>query len=191
MRLCAIAASKRCAITTLAFLARRIFFGWILIGAEHLADSVSRLLVIGIGNPDRGDDAAGRRVAGLLRGTMPAKIEIVEHDGEATALLAYLDGVGTAFLVDACASGAPAGTVWRFDVAAAPLPERIFNLSTHGLGLAEALELARALGLLPKHCIAYAVEGASFAVGAPLSAPVKTAVVTIAERIRAEIAAYV
>ncbi|MBX5454505.1 MAG: hydrogenase maturation protease [Acidobacteriia bacterium] len=188
---CVNAVNRPCAITILAFRARRIFYAWTSIGVEHVDESAPRVRVIGIGNPDRGDDAAGRRVAALLRGTLPAKIAIVEHDGEATALLACLDGVEAAFLVDACASGAPAGTVRRFDVTAAPLPQRIFPFSTHGLGLAEAVELARALGALPKHCIVYAVEGASFAAGAPLSAPVRTAVATIAERIRAEIAANI
>ena len=92
-----------------------------------------------------------------------------------------------AFLVDACASGAPAGTVRRFDVAETPLPAAAFGLSSHGLGLAEAIELARALGLLPPSCVVYAIEGQSFAIGAPLSPPVATAVAAVAARLRVEI----
>ncbi len=152
-----------------------------------MANGRSRRIVIGIGNPDRGDDAAGRAVARLLRGLLPKDVDLVEHDGETTGLLARLDGVTAAFLVDACASGAPAGTVRRFDVAERLLPREAFGLSSHSLGLAEAVELARALGQLPLCCVVYAIEGESFAVGAPLSPPVVTAVAEVAARLRTEI----
>jgi hydrogenase maturation protease len=149
-----------------------------------------RQIVLGVGNPNRGDDAAGRWVARLLRGRLPDDVEVAEHDGEATSLLVRFGGVAAAFLVDACASGALAGTVRRFDVSAAPLPQAAFGLSTHGFGLAEAIELARALALLPTHCIVYAVEGESFEVGAQLSLPVSAAVADVARRLAAEIAGY-
>lgn len=147
----------------------------------------SRRIVLGIGNCDRGDDAAGRKVARLLRRMVSGDVEVAEHDGEATALLARLDRVGAAYLIDACVSGAPAGTVHRFDVGASPLPQRMFGLSTHGFGLAEALELARALGQLPGHCIVYAIEGECFELGAPLSLPVSASVVQVVRRLGSEI----
>jgi len=118
---------------------------------------------------------------------LPAGIEVAELHGEATAILACLDGAAAAYLVDACATGAPAGTVRRFDVVARPLPQAAFGLSTHGFGLIEAIELARALGELPPRCIVYAVEGQSFETGAPLSTPVEAAVVTLARELIAEI----
>lgn len=147
----------------------------------------SRRVVIGIGNPDRGDDAAGRMVARLLRGVLPDDVSLIEHDGETAGLLAELDGAAEAFLVDASASGAPAGTVRRLDVAETPLPRAAFGVSSHGIGLAEAVELARTLGQLPQSCVVYAIEGSSFAVGAPLSPPVANAVADVAARLRAEI----
>lgn len=154
-----------------------------------MTQSALRRIVIGVGNADRGDDAAGRAVAKLLRGARPAGIEIVERDGEATALLSELDGAIEAFLIDACASGAPPGTVRRFDVAAGPLPQHDFGGSTHGFGLAAAVELARALGRLPPSCIVYAIEGETYEFGAPLSPSVEAAVAEVARRVTAEIAA--
>lgn len=145
-------------------------------------------VVIGIGNDHRGDDGAGRAVARLLRGTLPAGVDVAELGGEATELLSRLQGVAEAYVIDACASGAPSGTVRRFDVLAAPLPQDAFGLSTHGFGLAEAVELGRTLGQLPSRCIIYAIEGGSFATGAPLSQPVAAAVVDVAASLRAEIA---
>jgi hydrogenase maturation protease len=144
-------------------------------------------MVIGIGNPDRGDDGAGRAVTQHLRGVLPADVEIVAHDGETAGLVALLDGIAAAFLVDACASGAPAGTVRRYDVTQGPLPAASFGLSSHGLGLAEAIELARALGCLPPCCVVYAIEGESFAIGTPLSLPVATAVGDVVAHVSGEI----
>lgn len=147
----------------------------------------SRRIVIGIGNTDRGDDAAGRIVARLLRQTLPEEVEVIEQEGEATALLARLDGAAEAFLVDACFGGAPVGTVQRFDVAAAPLPNQAFGLSTHGFGLAEAVELARALDRLPPRCLVYAIEGKRFEAGAPMSPAVSAAVAELVRWMETEI----
>jgi hydrogenase maturation protease len=143
--------------------------------------------VIGIGNPDRGDDAVGRLVVRNLQGRLPSGVEVVEAGGEATALLAHMDGAAEVYLVDACASGAEPGTVRRFDAAAAPLPQAAFGLSTHGFGPAEALELARALAQLPARCVVYAIEGAGFEAGAPLSGAVLAAVPRVVERLCGEL----
>jgi hydrogenase maturation protease len=144
-------------------------------------------IVLGIGNPDRGDDAAGPAVARHLRRLLLAGVEVIEHGGEATALVAQMEGTASAFLIDACASGAPPGTIHRFDVNAAPVPDMAVGLSTHGFGLAMAVELARTLGQLPPRCIVYAIDGASFTTGAPLSSPVAAAVADVVDRLCGEL----
>ena len=138
---------------------------------------------------DRGDDGAGRAVARRLRGTLPADVAVEESDGEPASLLALLEGVESAFLVDACRSGAIAGTVLRFDASSTPLPETAFAFSTHGLGLGKAIELARALNQLPPRAIVYAIEAESFEPGAQLSSAVAAAVSRACEQISAELAA--
>jgi hydrogenase maturation protease len=145
-----------------------------------------RVLVLGVGNPDRGDDAAGRAVAQRLRGGLPVHVEVQEAGGEAGDLLGRLEHVAAAFVVDACVSGAAAGAIHRFDVSRSPLPQGAFAASTHGFGLREAIELARALGRLPSRCVVYAIEGEGFEVGAPLSPAVAAAVIEVAGRVRAE-----
>jgi hydrogenase maturation protease len=144
--------------------------------------------LIGVGNPDRGDDAAGRAVARRLVGALPKDVEIVEVDGEATSIMECFQNADAAIVVDACASGASAGTVQRFDAAAGPLPDHTFGVSTHGFGLASAIELARTLGDLPAYCVVYAIEGQSYEMGAPLSPPVAAAVDDLATRLRTEFA---
>jgi len=148
-----------------------------------------RTLVLGIGNPDRGDDGVGRAVARRLSGTLPEGAAVAEHGGEATGVLACIEGAHTVFFVDACASGEPPGTIHRFDVAAAPLPAAAFALSSHGFGLPEAVELARTLGTLPPAAVVYAIEGGGFDTGAALSPAVEAAVAEVADRLSREIAA--
>ena len=147
----------------------------------------ARVVVIGIGNIERGDDGAGRAVARLLRHMVSGTVEIFEQDGEATSLLDKLDGVPTAYLIDACVSNAPPGTIHRVDANHAPLPQASSDLSTHGFGLAAAIELGRALDRLPRRTVVFAIEAESFAAGAPLCEPVAAATVIVADRIRSEI----
>jgi hydrogenase maturation protease len=149
--------------------------------------SPSRTVVLGIGNIERGDDGAGCQVARLLRHMLGGRAEVIEQDGEATVILARIEGRDTAYLVDACVSGAPGGTVHRIDVKQEPLPQAYSDVSTHGFGLAAAIELGRALGQLPRRTIVFAIEGERFDPGAPLTEPVATATVIVADRIRSEI----
>jgi hydrogenase maturation protease len=147
-------------------------------------------VVLGVGNADRGDDAAGPAVARNLRSLLPPGIQIIEHGGEATALIGQMDGAERVFMIDACISGARPGTIHRFDVSATPVPAVALGLSSHGFGVAAAVELARALGQLPRQCIIYAIEAASFEIGAPLSPMVAAGVIEVAGRVLAEIANY-
>ena len=146
-----------------------------------------RRLILGIGNPERGDDAVGGEVVRLLRGRLPAGFEVLPHSGEATALLTCMQGAEVAFLIDAAVSGAEPGTVRRFDVAEQSLPSGLGALSSHGFALAQAIELARVLGSLPRRCIVYAIEGHQFEPGTPLSPKAAHAAAEVADRILHEL----
>jgi hydrogenase maturation protease len=142
-------------------------------------------LVLGVGNPDRGDDAVGRVVARLLRA--PAGVRVLELDGETTAILSALQGSECAWLIDAAQSGAPAGTIHRIDCCLTDAVIPRSTVSSHGFGVAEAIALARALDTLPPRCIVYAIEAAGFTHGAPLSPAVAHAAQEVADRILAEL----
>lgn len=143
--------------------------------------------VIGIGNPDRGDDGAGRAVAAYLRERVSDSATVLEHNGEVSDLLERLEAAEAVYLVDAAASGATPGTIHRLDAHDGPLPGSLFALSTHGFGPGEAVELARAMGSLPRICVIYAIEGANFEAGAPLSDAVAAASCEVVERLLAEL----
>jgi hydrogenase maturation protease len=137
--------------------------------------------VIGIGNPLRGDDAAGLLVARRVRELAGAEVDVRELEGEPSRLIDAWQGAATAVVADAARSGAVPGTVMRFDATEGPLPPFVSATSTHALGLGDAIELARALGRLPSRLIVYAIEGARFGAGDALTPGVAAAVETTAE----------
>jgi hydrogenase maturation protease len=145
----------------------------------------SATLIVGIGNPDRGDDAVGRLLARRFAHGTHARV--VECDGEPAALLDALAGSERAVIVDAAEFGAEPGTVLRLDVAAAPLPGLGGACSTHGLGVGEALELGRALGRLPARCVLFAIQGERYEPGTGLSANAARALDEVERRITGEL----
>lgn len=141
------------------------------------------ILVIGIGNPDRGDDGVGPFVAERLERLCLPGLTVLRSAGDPADLLAAWLECRTVVCVDACQSGARSGVVHRFDAIAEPLPADFGALSTHGFGLAAALELARALDALPGSLTVYGIEAASFEPGLPLSPAVREAGEKLAEKI--------
>jgi hydrogenase maturation protease len=134
------------------------------------------LMVIGVGNPLRGDDAAGIEVARRLSLARPPGVMVLEQEGEPATLLEAWAGADEALIVDGVSSGSPPGTLHRFVVTDEPLPAELFRPSTHALGVAEAVELARELGRLPRRLSVYGIEGESFDAGDGLTPLVQAAV---------------
>jgi hydrogenase maturation protease len=145
------------------------------------------LRVVCVGNAWRGDDAVGLEVAKLLRGTLPEEAELFEREGEPTALMDAWEGAEAIWIVDAVSSSARAGAVHRLDASDRELPGRLFGSSTHHFGLADAVEIARALGRLPRRTIVFGVEGASFAAGEKLTPDVAAAASEVADLVRREV----
>jgi hydrogenase maturation protease len=141
---------------------------------EHREDGAP--LVIGVGNPYRRDDGVGIVVARRLRELAERALVVAEASGEGASLLDAFEGAPWVILIDAVASGAAPGTVVRLDAAVQPLPKQFFRYSTHTLGVAEAVELARTLGCLPARLVIFGVEGAEYAAGEGLSPEVARAV---------------
>ena len=80
------------------------------------------LAVIGIGNRWRRDDGAGLEVARRLRESSPPGVEILEQEGEPAGLLEAFSHAHEALVIDGVSSGAPPGTLHRFEVRDRPLP---------------------------------------------------------------------
>jgi hydrogenase maturation protease len=148
------------------------------------------LTVVGIGNAWRRDDAAGLFAARYLRGTVPAGVEVLEREGEPSALIDTFEGAEAVWLIDAVSSGAAApGTLHRLDAGASALPAEMFSTSTHHLGLADAVELARALDRLPERLVVFGIEGADFGTGDELTPEVEAGAARAADAVREEVLA--
>jgi len=139
-------------------------------------------LVIGVGNDWRGDDGAGPAVVGRL-GCCPL-VTVLRHGGDGADLIEVWQDAARVILIDAVRSGAAPGTVHRVDAGAVDLPAHWRFCSSHHIGVAEAIALARVLGRLPRHLVIYGIEGENFALGTGLSPAVARAVETVAGEIR-------
>lgn len=149
---------------------------------------MTNALVIGIGSRERRDDSVGLEVARRLRRRWPDGL-VLERDGHAASLMESWLGADHVILVDAACGCRRPGTVYRFEAEEGPIPARLLRASTHSWGVAEAVELARALDQLPPKLTVYAVEGKSFGRGRGLSPEVEAAAGDVVERILADVGA--
>jgi hydrogenase maturation protease len=147
------------------------------------------VVVIGIGNDLRGDDAAGLIVArGLVERPPPKGVQIHAHDGEAIGLLELWEGADAAVIVDTVRSGAAPATVHRIDASSAAIPAALSRTSSHTIDVAEVIELARTLKRLPATVIVYGIEGSRFSAGDELSSNVAGALGELAQTVQREAA---
>lgn len=149
----------------------------------------SGTLILGVGNPYRGDDGVGVAVARRLRAQAPASITIREASGEGAALMEAWKGFSRVVVIDAVHSGAAPGTIHRLDARAASIPSQFFHYSSHAFGVAEAVEMARALDELPPHLVLFGIEGATYKAGEGFSDEVESAVNAVILRVLEDAAA--
>ena len=143
------------------------------------------MLVVGIGNRDRGDDAVGLEVADHLR-RLGTEAIVITWQGPDIDLLDVVRGFDRAILVDAMHSGAPTGTIRHFVRDDGALPGGPALGSSHALGLQAVLELAAALGINVAWEL-YAIEAEEVGYDRPLSPAVAAAAATLARQLHAEL----
>jgi hydrogenase maturation protease len=132
--------------------------------------------VIGIGSPF-GDDAVGLEAARTLAKNPPPDCEVIAADRPGASLIELLDGAGAAILIDAVRSGSPPGTLHELsfddlDACAAPFLSRTTHslcafVSSHDLGVAASVQLARKLGRAPSEGRVLGIEIAPARYAAP------------------------
>ena len=130
--------------------------------------------MVGIGNRERGDDAVGPEVASRIARLGLPGLDVVVY-AEPLALVEHLASHDDVVVVDATGPRGRPGTVDVLRVGTAPLHRPPPAFGSHGLGVADAVELARALDRLPERLTVVGVQGWTFDVGAGLSAEVEAA----------------
>jgi hydrogenase maturation protease len=154
------------------------------------AVNIPEVLVIGIGNDYRCDDAAGLWAARALQKIGKPGTRITEASGDGTALLDLLRQARDVIVVDAVSSGTSPGTILRYDLRSGPPPALFSRTSTHAFGIAEAVELARTFNSLPERLILFGIEGKWFGAGTELSEEVSNAIPLIVQSVLKELASF-
>lgn len=117
--------------------------------------------MIGVGTR-HGDDAAGLRVVHALSQVgLPEGVQVVTCERGAD-LLEALGEARDVVIVDAMRSGSVPGTVRRIPAEAL---RSYAGLSTHAIGVSEALSLVRALGRAPARIEVIGIESGAAAYG--------------------------
>ncbi|HSM01652.1 MAG TPA: hydrogenase maturation protease [Acidimicrobiia bacterium] len=140
--------------------------------------------VLGIGNRDRGDDAIGLLILEALERRDLDGVDLHPGDGDPGWMIDTLDGRRCAVVVDAMRTGAAApGTVVVIDASAHEVPAMTRLSSSHAMGAAASLELARALGMLPDRVVVVGVEAGSMRLGDEVTSEVANAVEMAADAV--------
>ena len=153
------------------------------------------ILVLGIGQSLRGDDAAGLEAVRLWQESYPqsaARIRVELSELPGLALLDLLEGAEAAILVDAVHADVAPGTLIRLG------PEDLPSFgsdarSAHGWGVAETLRLGRSLTPSLAQCrvTLIGIVGRDFTLGAGLGPEVQKALVLVAELIEREVCSLI
>ncbi len=139
------------------------------------------ITVICLGNPVRGDDAAGHLVADLLSDA--PNIRVIKAHSAAEALHELMSPKQELILVDALEPLSRPGRIHRLR-GYHRLSRGAGWRSSHTVDLRELLALAEELGALPEKVTIYGIEGEIFDPGEELSQPVSKACHKVAEEIR-------
>jgi hydrogenase maturation protease len=146
-----------------------------------------RTLILGLGNPILSDDAAGLQAARLLYELIGGEeVDLVEAAVGGMQAVQLLSGYDRAVVVDVVQDEKRLGEVWRLDTA--DLESGSATIS-HGIGLGQALRLARLMELpVPEEILIYAIAAADTTTfGESLTPELEHALPTIVRRIAADL----
>jgi hydrogenase maturation protease len=157
-------------------------------GSKNLIENnLRKTLLVGVGNEYRSDDGVGLAVAREIHEKLIPSVTVKEESGEGAALMEAWQGFQNVIIVDAVSSGAMPGTIFRIDANKETVPIKFFHYSTHAFSVAEAIELTRAMNVLPSKLVVYGIEGNNFVAGTTISLLVQETAYKIIEQLIKEI----
>ncbi len=134
-------------------------------------------IVIGVGNRDRGDDAAGPLVCDRLRARLGAGalVRTFVCEGSIPDLALHWQPDDHVVIVDAMRPGTDPGRIATWDATFDSLPTP-GAVSTHDIDVSVGIELARAIGRMPARLVLIGIEAVQVEWRTPPSAPVAAAI---------------
>lgn len=141
-------------------------------------------LVIGVGNRDRGDDAVGPIVVDALRRRNDHRFTTLVVEGDLSDLALRWAPDQRVVIIDALVGGGEPGTIVAWDALSGRRGRAGIGLSSHGMGLADAIELGRMIGRLPGELTIVGVEVENVEHFAPLSRAVADSVPRLTQMVR-------
>ncbi len=158
--------------------------------AERVANSSPpATLILGLGNPLRGDDGVGVYVVQELETrALSEGVELVDGGTQGLGIIPLLEGRQRVILVDAADVGRSPGEFVRFGLDEGRLLGEDRHLAIHYAGLRDALLLAQALKMLPPEVIIYGVQPVSTQWDSALSPQVEAILPKLVEAVLAEVA---
>lgn len=143
-------------------------------------------LVLGLGNSLRGDDGAGPSVvAALSQMDLPPHVELIDGGTPGLETVLLFEGYERVIIVDVADMGLEPGQWRRFtpDTAEIKTDENKLSGTLHAAGLAEALVLAEALGMLPEEVVIYGIQPKQLDWSEGLTAPLQAALPLLCDEI--------
>jgi hydrogenase maturation protease len=146
------------------------------------------VLVLGLGNPLRGDDGVGPRIIEeLARRGLPEGVTALDVGNAGLDLLNVLEGWERAVIVDAAEMGREPGCFVRFTPDEVRLARSDDRHSLHDAGLSEALALADALGRTLPELVIFGVQPVEVGWKAGLSSAVEAVIPALADAVMEEL----
>ena len=150
------------------------------------------VLVLGLGNPLRGDDGIGPRlIEALNRRGLPEEATALDAGTGGLDLLQILEGWERAIIIDAADVGREPGQFVRFTPDEASFVGSENATSLHNAGLAEVLALADALGQPLPELVIFGVQPEKIGWGEGLSEIVEATLPALVDKVLDEINKFV
>ncbi|NDD58036.1 MAG: hydrogenase maturation protease [Chlamydiae bacterium] len=144
---------------------------------------MNNLIILGIGNPFRSDDSAGWAVIDALEVKTHGKVTLQKSRGDIADLLEAFSEYHHVILIDASQGTSSKDLFQKIDALQEELPEDRAKVSTHGITITQAIDLAKELNNLPISLTIYSIPGENFNLSANLSPSVKKAIDAVAQSI--------
>lgn len=146
-----------------------------------------RSVIVGLGNPLRGDDGVGQEILEVLSGRrdLRERADILDGGVAGMTTLLLLKGYDEAVIIDAADIRRPAGEWIRIsaDDLALPAGGTLRFSAIHEVNLRDVIIIGRTLEMLPARTFIYAVQPLEFDMKRGLSEPVRQSIPGVVQAI--------